>query len=288
METDPSAPRRARRPSQRGLGIALIGLGSGLGLNALLGPLAADVIRYRFSETLVLQGIGLDLISLALVAPLCMVLGGALLRGRRRAALPALAVSSYGAYMSIQYVIGPEYLELAGNNERFFAFHLSLFVLSLLTAVRSWTVARGVAVDSGERTDRRWGALLLGLSALLVLRYLPAILDLAAGTPAVAEYRENPTSFFLIAFMDLGIVAPAAAAAGLGLRRGRDWARTALFGIVGWFGLVGPAVASMAVTMWRAGDPAGSVGAAAAFTAGGAVLLALALRLHGGLIAPEG
>lgn len=275
--------------ADRGLGIALLALGVGLAANSLAGPVAFGVIRYRFSETLILQGVGLDVVSLVLVAPACVAIGIRALRGARRPALLAVAPAAYSAYMAIQYVVGPEYLELAGNNERFFAFHLGLFALSLATAVRAWTLAGPrVLPRMSDRAARRWGTLLLVMTGLLVLRYLPAILDLAIGTPTVAEYRENPTSYFLIATMDLGVVAPAAVATGLGLRRGLGWARQGLYAVVGWFGLVGPAVAAMSVTMWLEGDPAASAGSAAAFVGAGGVLLALALYLYWPALRAEG
>lgn len=275
--------------ADRGLGIALLALGLGLAANSLAGPMATGMIRYRFSETLVLQGIGLDVVSLVLVAPACVAIGLGAVRGRRRASLLAVAPAAYAGYMTIQYVVGPEYLELAGNNERFFAFHLGLFVLALVTGVRAWTMAGPRLLPRmTDRTASRWGTVLLVMTALLLLRYLPAILDLATGTPTTAEYRENPTSYFLIATMDLGVVVPAAAATGLGLRQGRDWARKGLYAVVGWFGLVGPAVASMSVTMWLEGDPAASAGSAAAFVGAGGLLLALALYLYWPLVRGEG
>lgn len=90
--------------------------------------------------------------------------------------------------------------------------------------------------------------------------------------PENPAYRENPTSFLLIAFMDLGIALPGSVAAGIALRRGRAWARKALYLILGWFALVGCAVAAMAVVMRVKGDPPMSTGEMAAF-------LALALGL---------
>jgi hypothetical protein len=267
------------------LGWGVVALGLGLAANSLLGPLAFEVIRYRFSETLIAQGIGLDLVSLVVVAPL--LVGAGLLTLRAHAAGPvlALAPSLYTAYMSVQYVIGPEYLALPGNNERFFMLHLALLVLALVGAAGAWAVVDPIDLPpESARGERRWGALLLGLAALLVLRYLPAIVQLAAGGPRVAEYRENPTSFLLIATMDLGLFVPAAVAAGLALRRGRGWARKALPALIGWLALVGLAVAAMAVVMRVQGDPAASTGQVVAFAIAGAVLVVLALRLCGPLL----
>jgi hypothetical protein len=113
-----------------------------------------------------------------------------------------------------------------------------------------------------------------------VLRYLPAVVQLASGGPGVTEYRENPTSFLLIATMDLGLFLPAALAAGRALRRDRAWAVKALHALVGWLALVGLAVAAMGLTMRARGDPTFSPGQAAAFVIAAVVFAVLAIRLN--------
>jgi hypothetical protein len=66
------------------------------------------------------------------------------------------------------------------------------------------------------------------------------------------------------------------------------WARKALYLVVGWFGLVGPAVASMAITMYVNNDTNGSGGSAVFMTLLGIAFVVLAvlvlrpvLRTHG-------
>jgi hypothetical protein len=205
----------------RGLAIGLITLGTGLLANSLLGPLIGGVIRYRFSETPVNQGIGLDAASLGLVAPLSIGAGILALRGHPAAPVLALGPAVYAAYMSVQYAVGPEYLVLPGNNERFFPFHLGLFILATVIAVRAWATIDREALPSMSRRATRWfGGILLVLGALLFLRYLPGLIDLMGGQPSVPEYLENPTTFFLIALMDLGVFLPAAVGAGIAQGRG--------------------------------------------------------------------
>ncbi|HZP74129.1 MAG TPA: hypothetical protein VFA97_12210 [Gaiellaceae bacterium] len=99
-----------------------------------------DVIHYRVSETVRDQTVGLDLASLALVAPL--TLGVAVLALRRHPAAPALALgpAAYAAYMLAQYVLGPEYLRIPGNNERFFLLFLALFVVAGFVGVCAWNM----------------------------------------------------------------------------------------------------------------------------------------------------
>lgn len=265
----------------RVLAACLWALGTGLALNSVLGPLALEVIRYPFSDSLLYQGIGLDFVSLVVVVPLAVVAGLFTLRGRTSGPAMALGIGAYAAYMAIQYVVGPEYLELTGNSERFFLLHLGLLVLGLVTAAVAWSVADvGGLPPASERGRALWGALMLTAGALLLVRYAPAIGELTAGEPALPAFRENPTSFLLIATLDLGVFLPAAAASGLGLRRGHGWARKGLHLVLGWLALVGLAVGAMSVTMWSRGDPAASGVQATVFVAVGVALALLHLRLE--------
>jgi hypothetical protein len=65
----PGATSRAQAP----LAAGLVGIALGLAAVALLGPLATGLVSYRVSETLRDQTIGLDAVSLFVVAPLSVV-----------------------------------------------------------------------------------------------------------------------------------------------------------------------------------------------------------------------
>ena len=62
------------------------------------------------------------------------------------------------------------------------------------------------------RANRAFSGVLIALGVLLILRYLPGLVDIISGEPTLTEYLENPTSFFLITMMDLGIFTSAAIA----------------------------------------------------------------------------
>src|SRR5215208_5424138 len=79
------------------LGIASVALGAGLIANSLLGPFAADTIDYPWSESMRNQAIGLEAISLFLVAPLCILDGVLAIRGHRAAPLAAIGPAAYTA-----------------------------------------------------------------------------------------------------------------------------------------------------------------------------------------------
>jgi hypothetical protein len=101
------------------LGAALLALAVGVATLSLLGPLVSGVIDYRITDLILNQLIGLDAVSLALVAPLAALAGVLTLRGHALGPVLALGPATYVAYMVPQYVLGPDYLNQTGNNEQF-------------------------------------------------------------------------------------------------------------------------------------------------------------------------
>jgi hypothetical protein len=69
---------------------------------------------------------------------------------------------------------------------------------------------------------------------------------------------------------------PATVLTCIGLIRGTAWACKALYLVIGWFGLVGPAVAAMAIAMYANNDPNASGGNTGFMTALGLAFAALA------------
>jgi hypothetical protein len=104
------------------------------------------------------------------------------------------------------------------------------------------------------------------------------LLDIWQGRPS-EEYLLDPIAFWLIAFMDLGIVMPAALACSLALLKGAESALKLMYTIVGWFALVGPAVAAMGFAMLVRDDPNASLAGALAFAIYGAAFALLAAYL---------
>src|SRR5918995_1854758 len=113
------------------LGIALFTLAAGLVANSLLGPMVADAIDYPWSESMRNQAIGLEAVSMFVVAPLCFLAGVLAIRGRRSAPFVAFGPPAYTAYMFLQYVIGPEY----HSYPAVLPLHLALFILGVGIAV---------------------------------------------------------------------------------------------------------------------------------------------------------
>lgn len=231
------------------LALGCLLLAAGLAINSCLGPLLAGIIEYRYTETYRNQGIGLDAFALLIAAPLLAWAGALAWRHHTAAAFIALGPALMAAYMIPQYILGAHYLEIEGNNEDFFLLHLGLFVLSVGVAVLAWLSADRSDLPPASRPFQRWTAFLLfAVAGFLILRYVPFLLEVWRGEPS-DEYVADPIALWLIAFLDLGVVMPAAIACGYALLAGMDAARKAMYAIVGWFALVGPAVASMGVAM---------------------------------------
>ena len=239
----------------RWLAGGLIALAIGLVTNAILGPLSLGAIEYQFSETLTNQGIGLDVIALAGAAPIAAAAAGLILRGHRAGPVLAFIPATFSAYMAPQYAIGPDYLGMPGNNEQFFLFHLARFVLGVVLVFAAWQQVDRSRLPSSARADRLRSWVMFGVVAFISLRWIPGMIELTAGDPTLVDYVVGPTSYVLIGFLDLGMVVPAALAAGVALWLGAGWARTAAYGVIGWFALVPAAVAGMAIAMWVNDDP---------------------------------
>jgi len=269
----------------RGLAPLLFALGGALALNSLLGPLLADAIDYSLSESLRNQLIGLDAVSLILVAPLCLVAGVLVWRGRPAGAGLALGPATYTSYMFVQYVVGPGYQHYPAV----LLFHLGLFVLGGVVAVWAWSSLRPDRLPPmTDRTRRVRAGVLLGLAAFVVMRYLPAIVGSVSEKEFSEEFRTEPAFFWTILLMDLGIVVPSAIAAAMALRHGAAVASKAMFAVVGWFALVPPSVAAMGITMVANDDPHASTPATVLFVVAAAVFAGFAVRVFRPLLAGEG
>ena len=243
------------------LAAGLLAIGAGLVVVAVLGPLITGAVDYRVTETLRNQTIGLDAVSLFVVTPLSLFAATLVHRGHIAGPPVALAIGPYTAYMLVQYVVGPDYAHLPGNSERLFPLLLMLFVLGWSVALGAWQAIDVTRLPRSEHRERLLArAVLPVLAGAAFLRYMPALADAMSGAPRADGYLAGPGFFWAIALLDLGVFLPLTVAACVGVRRGLPWAPKALYAIVGWFALVGPAVAAMAIAMQLNDDPAASTG----------------------------
>lgn len=274
--------------TKRALTWTLAALAVALAANAVLGPLGLDAIDYRYSEAMINQAIGLDAVALLFAAPLAAAAATLVAHGHRSGPVLAFAPATFAAYMMPQYVIGPDYLGLPGNNERAIPFHIATMVLAIASGVLAWRQLSGqtLAPDS-VRSDRRRGWILVGVAVFTAVgRGVPSMVHALGGEPS-DTYLDNPTAFWLVGLLDLGLIVPAAITAAVALRHAVPWARTAAFAVVGWFSLVPASVAAMAIVMQINGDPLASTSNTTTMTAVAVVLTIAAARLYHPLFASD-
>ncbi|MFB6081662.1 MAG: hypothetical protein ABEJ67_02455 [Halanaeroarchaeum sp.] len=227
-----------------------------LAVNSVFGPLVLGAVTYPFSESVLYQTIGLEAVSLLVVAPWSLVAGVLVWRSHPVGPVLGIPPAAYTSYMFLQYVVGPQYLEYTPV----VAAHLLIFVVSWLVLVRAWA-GFDESVLPALSAHRRTGyvVLLAVLALFTVSRYVAAVQGMVTGAPIAAEYATDPTMYWSIVFLDMGIVVPATLVTALGLTKGATWARKATYGVVGWFVLVPISVAAMSVVMLVNGDPNASV-----------------------------
>ncbi len=244
------------------LGAGLLVLGAAVSTVAVLGPLVLGVLRYRTSATSLNQIVGGDATALAVVVPVTVAVAVLAVRGHPAAPVLALAPSIFVVYTYTQLILGNEYLRLPGNVERFFPLLLGVFVLAGAIALRAWNSVPAERLPAtSAATDRTAGVLLLVIAAFVVVGlHLPNYLDAMRDRPSTVQYLSSPTAFWLVKFMDLGIVVPAAIAVGVGALRHRPWARKPVYALLGAYVLIGASVAGMAITMAARHDPDASAG----------------------------
>jgi len=258
---------------ERWLAAGLVVLATLLTINTVLGPLVADVITYPFSETMINQTIGLEAVSLFVVVPWALAAAILLSRGHRAGSFLAIPPAAYAAYMFVQYVLGPTYL----TYQPAVIFHLGIFVCSWLVLVVAWRRTADVSLPAWTpRRARRTAIGLLVLAAFTAFQYVPLFTGLIEGAALSAEAAADPTMFWSIVFLDLGVVVPVTILAAWGLLRNAAWARRVAYGVAGWFVLVPISVVAMGLVMLANDDPNAAVAQVAVLSVAALAFIAFA------------
>jgi hypothetical protein len=270
--------------TSRVLAPALISLGVMVAAASVLGPLALGAIEYHVVDDVLNQVVGGDVVALVLVAPAAVVAGVLTWRGHRAGPVLALGPAGFAGYVYTQLAVGGEFTSVPGNSERFFPLFLALFLLAGVAFVLAWNAVDASELPEPGHVMRRTVAGVLWLVAVFLTfgLHLPGLTDVLAGPPDGIEYTQSPAVFWIVKWMDLGIVVPAMVVTAVGVTRRAAWAARLAYAVIGWGALLGSAVAAMAVVMVVNGDPAASSATAAVFVVFAAALLALT----GGLVRP--
>jgi hypothetical protein len=286
-----STRRRASRDARRvdtpgaithtGLAVALLLLAAGMVVAAALGPLVAGVIVYHVSEGATNQIRGGDVAVLLLAVPVSAAAGILVWRARLAGPVLALGPAVYALYMYSQLTLGADVFRYPGNSERFFLLFLAIFLLSGWIAITAWKSIGEHELPPISRRLRSvfgWFALVVVFFLVMGL-HLPGLLDAWSDRPVGPEYLADPVVFWLVKFMDLGLVVPAITAVAVGALRNRSWAVDAIYPVVGWIALLGSSVAGMAIVMQATGDPAASTANTIAFGSFAIIALGVAVAV---------
>ena len=286
-ETTPAAtherPPDQSRTAPRGLVELTVALAALLTLNTLLGPLGLGVFDYDLDRTLDNQLLGLELVTVGLVVP-ALLLGAVLIaRGRPAGPLVVVVPAGYAAYMFVQYVLGPEYATYSLT----VLFHVLLTSVAGGLALWAWTVSgRTAGPPVPRRTARLHALLLVAYAGFVLLRYAGSVTGALEGAPIGEEFEASRTFFWTIYLLDLGVVVPVTVIAAVLSWRGDATGRRAVLAVVGWFALVPPSVAAMALVMLARDDPHASVPTVVLLTVASLVFAGVAVRLYRPLLRP--
>ena len=278
-KTSPNGKAPSRFRSRRTwLALGLFVLGFGAAAVSLLGPLVGNVIRYHASQGAVNQIIGGDVAGLALMAPVSILAGILVWRGHVAGPVLALGPALYALYMYSQLALGGDFVRYPGNSEWFFPLYLGLFIVAGVIAIRAWTMMDPARLPATRRwVDRTVGIFFLVVAFFLTFGlHLPGLVDAWAAELASNEYLADPVVFWMVKFMDLGLVVPGIVAVGIGILRGTAWADKAKYAAIAWAALLGASVAGMAIVMQATADPAATTANTIAFSTFAAIGLALA------------
>jgi hypothetical protein len=199
---------------------------------------------YAFNaRQLVAEGVGWDVFTLVVAAPLLLATAPFVARGSLRATILALGGFGYFAYCYLEYAvtwaIGPLFPAFVGG--------LALSVLGI-DVLGTELIRRAGALSVDDRYPRRrWAALALGMSAMLVVLWAGRIAEAlgAAGAPAL-----HGEVTLTVQALDLGLVVPIAVIVALATLRGGSVALVLSTAFAVMFAAMSAAIGSMMVSSW--------------------------------------
>ncbi len=220
----------------------------------VLGPLITDRIRFHMSSDALVQFVGGEVVT-AIVAVVLVASAPAWLLGHQWPAAVAVGAAAYIVYTFVTVVAGQEYHRYPGNVEKAFLLYAAITAAGVALLVISFRALATAGNLSGPRQVSGW--VLIGIGAVVALLWLGQLAGFYRTGPT-QEYETATSLFWLIKYLDLGLVIPLAVFTGLLQRTpspGTDAAAVAMFGFLS---LLLAALFFMALEMLRRGTPGAS------------------------------
>ena len=232
----------------------------------VLGPLVTDRVRFHMSSDALVQYIGGEIVTL-LVAVVLLASVPAWWLGHHWPSAIAVGAAAYVVYTYATVVAGQEYDRYPGNVEKAFLLYVAITAAAVALLVTSFRALMAVGDLSGPRQLTGW--VLIAIGAIVALLWLGQLAGFYRTGPT-QEYQTATALFWLVKYLDLGIVIPLAITTGLLQRTPSTLTDAAAVAMLGFLTWLLAALFFMAVEMLRRGTP----GASWALTIGTLVLLA--------------
>jgi hypothetical protein len=226
-----------------GLGVFGRGSGTFVSVRSALGEryeIAVDGVYADSGRQLVAEGVGWDVVTLLVAAPVLLVAAAFVVRGSFRGTLVATGMLGYFVYLHLEYGVTWSF----GPLFPLFVVVLALSALGLLVAAATLADA-GLAGRFDERFPRRrYAALTLGMSALLTVMWAARIAE-ALGAEVATLHGETTMT---VQVLDLGLLVPISIVVAVGVvrRSPAAMAAAAAFGVT--FVAMTAAIAAMMVS----------------------------------------
>lgn len=232
----------------------------------VLGPLVTGRVRFHMSAEALVQYVGGEVVTVV-VSGVVLVTAAGWWLGAQWAPALAGGAAAYVVYTFATVVGGQEYERYPGNVEKAFLLYAAVTAVGVALLVTSYRVLAAGAARPGPRHLTGW--VLLTIAAVVALLWLGQLAGFYRDGPT-PEYRTATSLFWLIKYLDLGIVIPLTVITGL-LQRvpsaGTDAAAVTVLGFLSW---LLAALFVMALEMIRRDVP----GSSWALAVGAFVLLA--------------
>ena len=239
--------------------VAIVCAGA-LAILSLSGPLLLNIIKYKTSQSAIIQGQAQDFVNLVLIAPICFIGGILLIKNNENAKYFLILTPIYTVfYTGIAYAIFPEWSHptYTGNSEQFFWLYWLLISSGVIILIKSYSLFTPEDTPEFNRRNLKiYISFMLIFLIIFILLWISEIQEvITTGDTSTGSYSEAPTIFWVIRTIDLGITLP------LGLiSLYLFWTRTKqayplLLLFFGYFVSIGTAVFVMALLMLIKNDP---------------------------------
>jgi len=239
---------RADRSTEVAGGVLSCVLGLLLVVAGVLGPVGTGLIRFHMSDDALVQYVGGELVTLALALVL-LVCAPFWLSGRRWAPALTAGASAYVIYTFVTVVMGQEYGSYPGNAESAFLLYSAITACAVLLLLASARVssALGPLPDPPHRAAT---VLLVGAGVLFALVWLAQLAGFYRSGPS-DEYLTATALFWVIKYLDLGIVIPLLVVTGFAQRHPTPVTDSAALTALGFMTWLLAAIVLMAAEMVR-------------------------------------